>query len=427
MSRAVEVGTGGTTPTARQDGPKVRPKRGERAGLVLLVLAGLTAIGPAMSDMYLAAFPDMSDDFQVGASQLQLTLTASMIGAGLGQLLVGPLSDRFGRRRPLIIGMTFFTAASLLCALAPTYEWFIAGRVLQGLTGATGVVISRAIVRDLYSGDDFVRFFAKLMLIFGLAPVLAPMVGTGLLNLGNWQYIFYALAGMAAILLVGATTVLGETHPPERRSSGGVVGALKLMRVAVRDRRFVLLAVGNGFASATMFVYIGSFSFIVQNVFDKSSVVFGLLFGLNACGFVAAGQLTSRLVGRYSPRRLLMSGTTLQVCTTSFLALFVLVTHDDAGTAGLIVVEICCFLLMCSHGTMMPNSAALALENQAAAAGTAVALMGCTQQVTAAIIAPIGGIGGDSTAVPLGCATAVCALIAFTMYTRATRVRSVPV
>lgn len=423
MSRRPGSTSGTVAETSARHRIEPRAKRGERATLVLLVLAGLTAIGPAMSDMYLAAFPDMSDDFHVGASQLQLTLTASMVGAGAGQLLLGPLSDRFGRRMPLVVGMALFTAASLLCALAPTYEWFIAGRVAQGLTGSAGVVISRAIVRDLYSGDDFVRFFAKLMLIYGLAPVLAPIIGAGLLNLGNWQYIFYALAGMALLLLAGVTTVLGETHPPGRRSSGGVRGAVRLMRIALHDRRFVLMSIGNGFASATMFVYIGSFSFVVQNVFGGSSILFGLLFGLNACGFVAAGQLTSRMVGRFQSRRLLLGGSALQVSATAVLAAFVLLTHDDAGTAGLVVVEVCCFLLMCSHGTMMPNSTALALENQAAAAGTAAALMGCTQQVTAAVIAPIGGIAGSATAVPLGCATVVCALIAFTTFTRATRVR----
>ena len=417
-SKAAAGSTNGAPPA------KAARTRGERAGLLLLVLAGLTAIGPAMTDMYLAAFPEMSDDFGVGASQLQLTLTSSMIGTGVGQLLLGPLSDRYGRRPPLVIGMALFTAASLLCAFAPSYEWFLAGRVAQGLTGAAGVVISRAIVRDLFSGDDFVRYFAKIMLVFGLAPVLAPLVGAGLLGLGSWQYIFYALAAFALLLLLGSATVVGETLPPERRSSGGVLGALKLMRLAVRDRRFVLYSLGNSFAFAAMFAYIGSFSFVVQDVFGGSSFLFALLFGINACGFVAAGQISAKLVGRVRPHTLVIFGSGLQVVATLVLGAYVLLTNSGGGTFGLVVVQICCLLLMTSLGTLMPNSTGLALEGQAESAGTAAALMGCAQLLAGAIAAPLVGVAGSDTAVPLGCITAVCAVVGFLFFTQAKRVPS---
>jgi len=423
VSNVPNAATGSQTAAASGAGsaPKTRT---EKAGLLILVLAGLSAIGPAMTDMYLSAFPDMTDDFGVGASSLQLTLTAYMIGTGVGQLLLGPLSDRYGRRRPLIIGMVLFTLASLMCALAPNYEWFVSGRIVQGLTGAAGVVMSRAIVRDMFSGDEFVRYFAKIMLVFGLAPVLAPLAGAGLLKLGGWEVIFYALTIFSLFLTISVVMVIHETHPPERRSSGGVAGALKLMRHTLRDRRFVLFSLGNSFAFAAMFAYIGSFSFVVQDVFGESSVLFAVLFGVNAVGFVVAGQVASRLVGRLSPRTLVMAGSMLQVSTTAVLAVFVLTTHDDAGTIGLVVVEICCFLLMCSLGILMPNSTGLALENQAAAAGTAAALMGCVQLVTGAIVAPFVGLGGSETAIPMGIVTLICALIALTAFVRATHSRN---
>ncbi|MDP3893273.1 multidrug effflux MFS transporter, partial [Nocardioides sp.] len=283
------------------------PRRRHGRGL-LLVLAGLTAIGPAMSDMYLAAFPLMADGFGVGASTLQMTLTASLAGLAVGQLLLGPLSDRYGRRRPLMVGMVLFVAASVLCALAPTIEWLIVGRVLQGLAGSAGVVISRAIVRDLYSGAEFVRFFAKLMLVFGLAPVLAPLIGAVILKFAGWESIFFALAGFAVLLLIGVGGLVDETLPPELRSSGGVLGALRLMRVAVRDSRFVLFSLGNSFAFAAMFAYIGAFSFVVQEVFGKSELTFAVLFGVNAGGFVLAGQIAGRLADRVRPQRMVLAG-----------------------------------------------------------------------------------------------------------------------
>lgn len=389
----------------------------------MAVLAALSAIGPAMSDMYLAAFPTMADELGVSASNLQLTLTASLIGLALGQLVLGPLSDRLGRRRPLVAGMALFSVTSVLCAFAPSIELLVAARLLQGLAGGAGVVIARAVIRDLYTGEEFIRYFAKIMLVFGLAPVLAPLIGAALLEVGGWETIFYTLAAFGIALTAASQWLLPETHPEHARSTGGVGSLLRLAREALADRNFVVYSVGNAFAFAAMFAYIGSFSFVVQDAYDHSEVTFAVLFGINALGFVFVGQLAPRLVSRIGAPRLAVRAAGTSALVASMVCVLLAAAGDDES--GLVAIELGVLVTMGALGVLMPSATAMALENRGAAAGTATALMGFVQLLAGALAAPLAGIGGSRTGFPLAVILASCAVVALAaFYTGRQRVAS---
>jgi DHA1 family bicyclomycin/chloramphenicol resistance-like MFS transporter len=371
------------------------------------VLAGLTAIGPATSDIYLPAFPEMARDLAASASEIQLTLTASFVGLGVGQLLVGPLSDRYGRKLPLVVGMTLFCLSSLLCALAPSAELLLVFRVVQGLAGSAGLVISRAVVRDLYSGVQFTRFFARLMLVFGVAPIVAPLIGTGLLQLGDWRTVFLALTVFGGLLLLAVVFFFRETLPADRRTRGGLAATGRTMAALLRDRDFLAYTVGSALAFAAMFSYIGGFSFVAQEVHGTSSTVFAILFGVNAAGFIGAGQVAARLAERVPQRRLVLIGSALQAVGGVLLAALVLLDPPGGGGPGLVGVEIALFLVVAALGLLVPSATALALADHHAVAGTAAAVMGTIQLVVGALAAPLVGLGGSGTAVPLGIVVAV--------------------
>jgi DHA1 family bicyclomycin/chloramphenicol resistance-like MFS transporter len=371
------------------------------------VLAGLTAIGPATSDIYLPAFPEISADLVASASEVQLTLTACFVGLGLGQLLLGPLSDRYGRKRPLVIGMAVFCLSAVLCALAPNVEVLLVCRLVQGLAGAAGLVISRAVVRDLYEGAPFARFFARLMLVFGIAPIVAPLLGTGLLQLGTWRVVFVALAVFAALLLVSVLLFFEETLPEERRTSGGVAATLTTMGSLLRHRDFLAYAIGGALAFAAMFAYIGGFSFVAQTVHGTSSTVFALLFGLNAAGFILGGQVSARLTHRVPQRRLVLAGAAGQSVAGVLLLVLVVLDPPGGGGPGLVGVEVAVFLVVASLGFLAPSATALGLADHHAVAGSAAAVLGTIQMVAAGIAAPLVGVRGSGTAVPMGIVIAV--------------------
>ncbi|MEU2158709.1 multidrug effflux MFS transporter, partial [Streptomyces sp. NPDC019396] len=257
--------------------------------LVVLVLGGLTALPPLSMDMYLPALPQVTGALDASAATVQLTLTACLAGMALGQLVVGPMSDRWGRRRPLLVGMAVYVAATAVCALAPGAELLIAFRLLQGLAGAAGIVIARAVVRDLYDGVAMARFFSSLMLVSGMAPIIAPLIGGQVLRVTDWRGVFYVLAGIGLLLTLLAARFLHETLPPERRHSGGVGQALGTMRGLLADRVFAGYTLAGGLAFATLFAYISASPFVVQEIYGASPQTFSLLFGLNSLGLVAVG------------------------------------------------------------------------------------------------------------------------------------------
>lgn len=384
-------------------------------GLVIL-LGALSAFGPFSLDTYLPALPRLREDFGATASLAALTVSACLLGLALGQLLAGPVSDRYGRRRPLMVGLAFFAIASLLCALSPSIWALIALRVLQGVGGAAGIVISRAIVRDLYGGIDAARFFSKLMIVNGLAPIVAPLVGGQLLKVMSWRGIFVVLAGLGLVLLVAAMLTLPETLEPERRVSGGLSATLSTFGMLLRDRTFMGYALAVGFGAAALFSYIAGSPFVLQEMFGISEQQFSLIFATNSLGIVIAGQVNGRLVGRIPLRRMLAFG--LVGCATGGLLLLTVVL---VGSIGLVGILPALFLTIASLGFVFPNASALALADHPRTAGAASALLGVMQYAIGTVVAPLTGLGGKESALPLALCVATSsamAVVAFIVMTR---------
>ena len=374
---------------------------------LVVVLGSVNAIGPLSIDMYLPAFPEIAGDLGTGASQVQLTLTACVAGLALGQLLIGPLSDRLGRRMPLITAMSVYAAASVLCSLAPSVAVLMGLRFLQGLAGAGGVVIARAVVRDLYSGVAAVRLFSSLMLVTGLAPILAPLAGGQVLSLSSWRGIFAALAVLSALIALLVALALRETLPPERRSHDGLRRTLQTMRGLLRDRWFVGHALAGGLGFGALFAYIAGSSFVLQGIYGVSPQLYSVLFAVNGLGLIAGSQLNARLVGRYGPAALLRTGLLVIAASAAVLLAVVL-----AGGAGVAAVLVPMFVIVSSLSFVLPNSTALALADHAEVAGTASALLGVIQFMVGAAVAPLVGAGGTDSAVPMAAIMTVVALAA---------------
>ncbi|MEV0962895.1 multidrug effflux MFS transporter [Streptomyces sp. NPDC049910] len=380
-----------------------------RAGLlVTLVLGGLTALPPLSMDMYLPALPEVTGDLRAPAATIQLTLTACLAGMALGQLAVGPMSDRWGRRRPLLAGMAVYVAATAACAFATGAETLIAFRLLQGLAGAAGIVIARAVVRDLYDGVEMARFFSTLMLVSGVAPIVAPLIGAQVLRVTDWRGVFHVLAVIGLLLTLVVAKWLHETLPPERRHGGGVGHALRTMRALAADRVFTGYTLAGGLAFAALFAYIAASPFVVQSLFGASPQTFGLLFAVNSIGLVAVGQINGKLlVGRVSLDKVL--GVGLAVIALAALALL-LITSGVFGETGLLPVAAGLFVLMSAMGVTLPNTNAQALTRAPHAAGSASALLGTSSFLIGAIASPLVGIAGETTAVPMAVVQLVCAL-----------------
>jgi DHA1 family bicyclomycin/chloramphenicol resistance-like MFS transporter len=403
--------------------PQTRPSGGPAPGAqaadggtargrlrLILTLGALTAFAPLSIDMYLPALPALSVSFQTGASEVQLTLSAFFLGLALGQATVGPLSDALGRRRPLLVGLAVYTLASLLCAAAPTVAALVAFRFVQGFAGAAGIVIARAIVRDLHTGVAAAQFLSVLMLVSGLAPILAPVIGGQLLLLGPWQVVFLVLAVFSGLLLVVVMTGLRETLPPEQRQTDGLRGTLVTFRDLLRDRAFLGYALACGLAIAAVFCYISGASFVFQDIYGASPQTFSVIFGLNAVGLVAAGQVNGRLVRRVEPLRLLTAG--LVTSTLGGLVLLAVVASGLGQSLGLAGFLVPLFVVVAPIGFIMPNATVLALAGAPRIAGSASALLGLLQFGLGALVAPLVGLGGGGTALPMALAMAVLELAA---------------
>jgi MFS transporter, DHA1 family, multidrug resistance protein len=362
---------------------------------------------PLSVDMYVPGLPRLTHDFHASASSVQLTLTGFMVGAAVGQLLSGPFSDVVGRRRPLLIGTACYTGASLLCAFAPDVHVFTALRVAQGVFGAAGAVVSRAIVRDLFAGAAAARYFSRLMLVNGAAPVLAPVIGGQLLRFTSWQTVFVVLAGFGVVMFAAVAAGLRETLPPERRHGGGLAASGATFRRLLGDRPFVTYTLTQAAAAGAMFAYIGGSSFVLQGIYGVSAATYGLLFGINALGLVAFSQVNAHLVRTVEPRRLLSLGCALGLAGGLLLLVTVL------GHAGLWVALPAFFLVVSSLGFSVPNATALALSDHPEAAGTGAALMGVSAMLVGAVVVPLGGIAGRDTAVPVSIVILVLELVAF--------------
>jgi DHA1 family bicyclomycin/chloramphenicol resistance-like MFS transporter len=361
----------------------------------LLILGGLSAFGPLSIDMYLPGLPHMTDDLGASASTGQLTLTACVLGLAFGQILAGPFSDRLGRRRPLLIGLVAYAAASVACALAPTIWTLIPLRLVQGVAGAAGIVIARAIVRDLYSGDAAAKMFSLLMLVMGTAPIFAPIIGGQALRVTSWRGIFLILAAIGALLFVASALWLNETLATEQRHSGGFRTVLGTFGRLLHDRSFIPYALSFGLAFGAMFTYISGSPFVLEKIYGVSPQVFSLVFAINSASLVAATQVVHRVVERVGSPALLRFG--LLTTAAAGVALLPVVLANGA----LALVLTCLIVLVTGIGFQVPTSTAMALADQGWAAGSASALLGLGQFLIGALVAPLAGIAGQHTAVPM--------------------------
>nr|WP_285760148.1 multidrug effflux MFS transporter [Nocardiopsis ansamitocini] len=351
----------------------MRPRR--FVALLVLVLGVLTAVGPLATDLYLPAFPMIAADLGASESRIQLTLTAIMVGLALGQLALGPMSDAWGRRVPLLVGVAVFTVVSLACMFVESAQAFVVLRFVQGVAGAAGAVISRAVVRDLFEGDEAARFFSRLMLVTGLAPMLGPILGGQLLLVGPWQLSFAVLAGMSALSFVLVLVWLPESLPAERRRRQGPGVLLATVGRLVRDVRFIGPTVTLALSFGMMFTYISAFSFVSQKEFGASAQDFSLMFAVNTVGLMVGTQVNALLIGRVETVRRLVAG--LVVGVVSVLVLAGLAVWGGVGLVGLTSVL---FVMMLGMGLVFPNAMTLAISSQPPqVAGTASALVGALQ------------------------------------------------
>ena len=369
------------------------------------MLGSVSAIGPAAMDAYLPGLPELARDFGVSPSAAQVTVTTYLLGLALGQLLSGPLSDVHGRRRPLVAGMAVFTVTTLACSLAPSLFVLAGMRLVQGTAAAVGVAVGRAIVRDLYAGAAGARYLSRLMMVIGLAPILAPVVGGQLLRFTSWRGVFVALAVLGLALTAIGARLLPETLPRERRRAAGLGITLRTFAQLLADRRFVGFVLIVGLGGGAMIGYVAGSSFVLQEVYGASPQLYGVLFGLNAVFLVAGAQVNAHLLATRSPRSLLRVGLVMLV--VAGVALVVIVSLPKAGLATVMAPLM---LQMASWSFVQANALALALTDHPEVAGTAAALLGVSQYAFGAFTAPLVGLGGSDTALPMALVIAACAV-----------------
>lgn len=393
------------------------PESSSRRPVIFFILAALTALPSLSSDVYLPALPDVAGTFTTTAIVVQLTLTSCLVGMALGQLAVGPLSDRLGRRRPLLTGMTLYTIASQACALAPTAGTLIGLRFVQGAAGAAGIVIARAIIRDLYQGVKIAQVFSTLMLISGVAPVVAPLFGAQLLHVTDWRGIFTTLAVLGLLLIAAIAAGLPETLPVAARRTHGI--GLTQMRHLLTDRVFTgcLLAAAGAFAA--FFAYLAASPFVLQDLYGATPQTYALLFGVNAAGMVGTGQLSGRvLVRRFPIHHIVTAG--LALLFLAGLAMLILAT-GLLGQPNLAIVCVVLFVLISSLGLLIGNANALAMNRTSHAAGAASALLGSSGFLIGALVSPLAGI--TSSATPMALIQTLAAALALTAFAALTRER----
>src|ERR1700722_16791862 len=364
---------------------------GRRLGMLAL-LGALSAFGPLSMDMYLPSTPTIAANLHASQSLVQLTLSGCLAGLAVGQLVAGPVSDGVGRRKPLLAGVAAFAVLSVACAAAPDIGALIAFRFLQGMAGATGVVLSLAIVRDLYAGSELARVLGSLMLVFGLAPVLAPVIGGQVLRFTSWRGVFAVLAAIGLLLLVCAW-FLPETLPPERRTPSRLRQLIADSRTLVHDRQYVGYTLAIACGNAALITYISALPFIVEDAYHQSPQLFSLFFTINAIGLTSMSQLGARLVRRLPVTRVVrISLLAMAVGGGGFLA-GALDGHPPL--AGLLVPL---FVFAAAFGKRPPNPTAIALARQGAIAGTASAWLGALPFLLGALLSPLAGLGGEGAA-----------------------------
>jgi len=376
----------------------LQPASLDRGAFVLLiaVLGGVCTIGPFATDLYLPALPSITAELQASTRSIQLTVTVFLAGLGVGQLFSGPLSDTFGRRRPLLVGLAVFTLASLLCAIAPSAGFLIGARAVQGLAGAAGIAIAMAVVTDHFRDATAAHFLSRLALVSGMAPIVAPIVGAQLLRVTSWRGVYYVLTAIGLALLAGVAVGLRESLPAERRTPRGLPTALRTMVALSHDRRFMGYTFTSALTYAVFFAYLSTSSFVLQDFYGASPTTFSLLFAVNAVGMLLAAQLNGFLLARFSPRALLGASLVMLLAAGAALVVVALV-----GGLSIFAVAVPFFVLVAAMGIATPNVTALALSLHPEVAGTASAEFGTLRLALGAAATPLATIGGEVSDLPM--------------------------
>jgi DHA1 family bicyclomycin/chloramphenicol resistance-like MFS transporter len=362
-----------------------------------VVLGALMALGPLTIDMYLPALPRIADELSVTSSVAQLTLTGTLAGLAVGQLVVGPLSDSLGRRRPLMAGIVLHMIASALCLLAPNIALLGVARSLQGMGAAAAMVIAVAVVGDLYEESAAASVLSRLMLVLGVAPIVAPSLGAVVLLHLSWHWVFGVLVLLAGALLLVAAVALPETLPPSHRRPLRVRGILATYGELVRDVKFVILVLVGGLGMAGLFAYIAGAAFVLQGHYGLDQQMFALVFGAGAVALIGATQINVVLLNRFSPQRILVWA--LAAALVAGLAFVAITATHTGGMFGFLLPV---WAILAAMGLVIPNAPAVALARHQDAAGTSAALLGAAEFGIGAAVAPLVGVlGNDERALAL--------------------------
>ncbi|RPF22450.1 multidrug effflux MFS transporter [Myceligenerans xiligouense] len=394
--------------------------RGKTVALWVVMLGSLCALPAFTTDMYLPGIPQVAADLGSTEAMAQLTVSAMLIGGGLGQLVIGPLSDRFGRRAPLLVGLAMHVVTSLLCAVVPSMSWLIALRVLQGFFNAAAGTTAMAVVRDRFVGAEAARVLSRLMLVIGIAPMFAPTIGAAILTEASWRWVFVLLAAMGVVLALIVLRFMPETHGSEQRAAARPGRMFAGYATLLRDRQFLALAVLPGLSFGVLMSYVVSSPVVFQQEFGLSHGQFSALFAANGVGLVLAAQVNAALVRRVDPMRLMRFAVVAQTVTSA--ALLGVVLLGVGGLAGLLVVM---WLALAATPLIQPNAAALAMSRHGEIAGTSAAMIGAAQSSVAGIVSSLAGfLGGGSVAmVSVMFASVVGALLVMALATPAFRRR----
>ncbi|PKG24851.1 Bcr/CflA family multidrug efflux MFS transporter [Niallia nealsonii] len=386
-----------------------KEKDAKRIRLALL-LGSLAILGPFTIDMYLPSFPTIVETYKTSASFVQISLTTCLLGLGFGQLIIGPMSDVQGRKKPLLIFIVLYFVASLACSFSPSIAVFIGARFVQGFAAAAGLVISRAIVRDVYNGRELTKFFALLMLVNNLGPIIAPVAGSSVLALTEWKGVFILLAFVGVLLFFIVSTRLEETLPVEKRVPSSISQTLKNFASLFKDRQFIGYALTQGFIVAGIFAYVSGTPFVYQNIYHVSPQVFSLLFGMNGIALMMGTQLVGRFTDIIPEKTFLKIGLFIANIAAIVLVIAILLK------APLLAIVVPIFFFVSTIGIISTTSFSLAMESQGHIAGSASALLGLLPFILGSISAPLVGIAGENTALPMGLIMFFASFIALLSY-----------
>ena len=373
-----------------------------------IVLGLLSASGPFAIDMYLPALPAIAADLNASSAAVQGSLLAFFLAVACCQIVYGPISDSFGRKAPLYFGLVLYSVGAIACSFAPSIEWLIAARFIQGVGACAGMTIPRAIVRDLHTGNDAARLMSLIMLVFSVSPILAPVAGSIVIEFGGWREIFWVVALLGVAALAVAFFLLKETRPAANRIPFDARAIWANYVVLLRDRHFLGVTMIGGFGLASFFAFLAGSSFVYIDHFGLSPTQYGIAFAINAIAFIGMAQLTARLGRRFGLHRVVSAALTFYLITTS-----VLLVATIAGVDNVYFLIALLFISFGSMGLVIPSTAVLALEDYGPTAGTAAALMGTLQLLAGVVIVGVVGAISDGTVLPMVSAISACAIAAF--------------